>query len=147
MVFLDFEQPLESLYEQLDKIKQVGEEGDIDVAVMVKELETKIKNKRKEIYSNLTGWQKVQLSRHPERPYTIYYIQQMCNIFEIDINHRNDHSKPNSQPIGMIQTLSCRQSPNSSVHFPSSFHKSLDFTFSTFADQSDHSLVFGLYSQ
>mgnify|MGYP002624490939 CR=1 FL=1 len=55
MVFLDFEQPLESLYEQLDKIKQVGEEGDIDVAEMIKELETKIKNKRKEIYNNLTG--------------------------------------------------------------------------------------------
>lgn len=81
MVFLEFEKPLESLYEQLDKIKQVGEEGDIDVSEMTRELENRIKNKRKEIYSNLTGWQKVQLSRHPERPYTLYYIEQMCRKF------------------------------------------------------------------
>ncbi|MCB0566229.1 MAG: acetyl-CoA carboxylase carboxyltransferase subunit alpha [Phaeodactylibacter sp.] len=81
MVFLDFEQPLESLYEQLEKIQQVGEEGDVDVSEMIRELDVKIRNKRKEIYSNLTGWQKVQLSRHPERPYTLYYINQMCRKF------------------------------------------------------------------
>ena len=81
MVFLDFEQPLESLYEQLEKIQQVGEEGDVDVSEMIRELEVKIRNKRKEIYSNLTGWQKVQLSRHPERPYTLFYINQMCRKF------------------------------------------------------------------
>lgn len=81
MVFLDFETPLEKLYEQLEKIQQVGEEGIVDVSSMIKELETKIKNQRKEIYSNLTGWQKVQLSRHPERPYTLYYINQMCRKF------------------------------------------------------------------
>ena len=81
MVFLEFEKPLESLYEQLEKIKQVGKEGGLDVSEMTRELENKIKNKRKEIYSNLTGWQKVQLSRHPERPYTLYYIEQMCRKF------------------------------------------------------------------
>lgn len=81
MVFLDFEKPLESLYEQLDKIKQVGDEGDLDVSPMIQELEDKIKDKRKEIYENLTGWQKVQLSRHPERPYTLFYIEQMCKKF------------------------------------------------------------------
>lgn len=73
MVFLDFEQPLEKLYEQLNKIQQVGQEGELDVEPMIKELETKIKNKRKEIYGNLTGWQKVQLSRHPERLYTLLH--------------------------------------------------------------------------
>lgn len=81
MVFLEFEKPLEKLYEQLDKIKQVGEEGDVDVSETLKDLEVKIKNTRKDIYSNLTGWQRVQLSRHPERPYTLYYIQQMCKKF------------------------------------------------------------------
>ncbi|MEL6865691.1 MAG: acetyl-CoA carboxylase carboxyltransferase subunit alpha [Bacteroidota bacterium] len=81
MVFLDFEKPLESLYEQLEKIRQVGEAGDIDVSDKIKELENKIKTQRKQIYSNLTGWQKVQLSRHPERPYSLYYIQQMCKKF------------------------------------------------------------------
>lgn len=72
---------MEALYEQLEKLQQVGEEGDIDVSEMTKVLETKIRNKRKEIYSSLTGWQKVQLSRHPERPYTLYYINQMCRKF------------------------------------------------------------------
>jgi acetyl-CoA carboxylase carboxyl transferase subunit alpha len=81
MVFLDFEKPLESLFEQLEKIKQVGEEGDLDVTPMIDELEHKIKAKRKEIYDNLTPWQKVQLSRHPERPYTLYYIEQICQKF------------------------------------------------------------------
>jgi len=79
MVFLEFEKPLESLYEQLEKIQQVGEEGDIDVSDKIKELERKINAKRKEIYNHLTGWQRVQLSRHPERPYTLYYIR---NIFK-----------------------------------------------------------------
>ncbi|MEM1327905.1 MAG: acetyl-CoA carboxylase carboxyltransferase subunit alpha [Bacteroidota bacterium] len=81
MVFLEFEQPLENLYEQLDKLKQVGSEGDVDVTTMMGSLNQKIKQKRREIYENLTGWQKVQLSRHPERPYTLYYIEQMCDRF------------------------------------------------------------------
>ena len=81
MVFLEFEKPLESLYEQLDKIVDVGKEGDIDVSDKVKELENKIKAKTKEIYGNLSGWQKVQLSRHPERPYSMHYIEHMCSKF------------------------------------------------------------------
>ena len=81
MVFLEFERPLEKLHEQLQKIKEVGESGDVDVTATIKELETKIKTTKKDIYSNLTGWQKVQLSRHPERPYSLYYIKQMCRKF------------------------------------------------------------------
>ena len=81
MVFLEFEKPLESLYEQLDNLKKVGEKGDIDVSGNIKELENKIKSERKEIYSNLSGWQKVQLSRHPERPYSLFYIRQIFKKF------------------------------------------------------------------
>jgi acetyl-CoA carboxylase carboxyl transferase subunit alpha len=81
MVFLDFEQPLEKLYEQLEKVKQVADEGVVDMSVTIGELEQRIKVARKEIYANLTGWQKVQLSRHPERPYTLYYVEQMCRKF------------------------------------------------------------------
>ena len=81
MVFLEFEQPLEKLFEQLEKFQQIENEGDIDVTDKIKELENKIKNTRKDIYSNLSGWQKVQLSRHPERPYTLYYIKQMTKKF------------------------------------------------------------------
>jgi len=81
MVFLEFEQPLEKLYNQLEKIKQVGEEGDIDMSESIKELEKRIAAEKKDIYSNLSGWQKVQLSRHPERPYTLYYIEELCKKF------------------------------------------------------------------
>ncbi len=81
MVFLDFEQPLESLYEQLETLQKLGAEGDIDITDKVKELESTIKKKKKEIYTELTRWQKVQLSRHPSRPYTLYYINQICKRF------------------------------------------------------------------
>lgn len=81
MVFLEFEQPLESLYDQLEQIKQIEAQGDVDVRAAIRDLESKITQTKKDIYSNLTGWQKVQLSRHPERPYTLYYIQQIFTNF------------------------------------------------------------------
>ena len=103
MVFLEFERPLESLYEQLEKIQEVGKEGVIDVDSMIKELETKIKNTRKEIYNNLTGWQKVQLSRHPERPYTLFYIEQMCRRF-VEL-HGDRHYGDDKAIVGGIGSL------------------------------------------
>ena len=81
MVFLEFEKPLEALYTQLEKLKEVSEQGNLDLSATVKELENKIAEERKNIFSNLTGWQKVQLSRHPERPYTLYYLATICSKF------------------------------------------------------------------
>ena len=81
MIFLEFERPLEKLYEQLEKIQDVAEDSDLDMSETIKELEAKIRTVRKEIYSNLSGWEKVQLSRHPERPYTLYYVEEMCRKF------------------------------------------------------------------
>ncbi len=108
MVFLEFEKPLEKLYDQLEKIKQVGEEGDIDVSDKIKELENKIKSETKEIYSNLTGWQKVQLSRHPERPYTLFYIEQICKKFvELHGDRYFKDDKAIIGGIGKINGQSC----------------------------------------
>jgi acetyl-CoA carboxylase carboxyl transferase subunit alpha len=81
MIFMEFEKPIEALYEQIQKLREIGDQGEVDVTVAVRELEKKIQLKRQEIYSNLNGWQKVQLSRHPERPYTLYYLTQMCSKF------------------------------------------------------------------
>lgn len=81
MVFLDFEQPLESLYGQLETLQKMDSEGDIDVSDKIKELESRIRKKKKEIYSDLSRWQKVQLSRHPSRPYTLFYINHICKKF------------------------------------------------------------------
>ncbi len=77
MVFLDFEKPLERLFEQMEKLEEVSAKGDVDMSDTVKELKGKIKKTQKEIYSNLTPWQKVQLSRHPQRPYSLFYIDRM----------------------------------------------------------------------
>lgn len=79
--FLDFEKPIEDLYEQLDKVKQVGEKSKVDISSTAAEIEEKIKEARKEIFNNLTSWQKVQLSRHPNRPYTMAYINRICDKF------------------------------------------------------------------
>ena len=77
MDYLDFEKPIEELVEKLNQSKKIGEEGDVDVSKTVSELEKKIKSIRGEIYKNLTPWQKVQMSRHPQRPYTMDYINTL----------------------------------------------------------------------
>ncbi|MDF1673608.1 MAG: acetyl-CoA carboxylase carboxyltransferase subunit alpha [Vicingaceae bacterium] len=74
-VYLDFEEPIKELEEQLEKNITLQEEKDVDTSKIVKEIEKKLKDTRKEIYSNLTAWQRVQVSRHPERPYTLSYIK------------------------------------------------------------------------
>ncbi len=89
MQFLDFEKPIEDLTQQLEKIKALAEKNNVDMSASVKELETTIANTRKEIYSNLTPWQRVQLSRHPERPYTLFYINQICDTFTELFGDRN----------------------------------------------------------
>ncbi len=81
MVFLEFERALEELYDKLEKVREVAEDGVVDMSETIQDLETRIKQTRKEIYGSLTGWQRVQLSRHPERPYTLFYIEQMCRKF------------------------------------------------------------------
>lgn len=77
----DFEKPIAELVEQLEKVKQVAEKSKVDVSATIKELEEKIELTRNNLYTNLTGWQKVQISRHPERPYTLQYIETMCEDF------------------------------------------------------------------
>jgi len=77
----DFEKPIAELVEQLEKVKQVAEKSKVDVTATIKELEEKIELTRNNLYTNLSGWQKVQISRHPERPYTLQYIETMCDDF------------------------------------------------------------------
>jgi acetyl-CoA carboxylase carboxyl transferase subunit alpha len=81
MQFLDFEKPVADLYEQLEKLKENGQKSGVDVSATVNEYEQKIIATRQNIYGHLTSWQKVQLSRHPDRPYTLAYIEKMCTNF------------------------------------------------------------------
>ncbi len=82
MVFLDFESPIAKLYEQLESLQEIADKGEVDMTASIKELQEKIDKKRQEIYNNLTPWQSVQLSRHPDRPYTLFYLETICDHFE-----------------------------------------------------------------
>ncbi|MBS1510349.1 MAG: acetyl-CoA carboxylase carboxyltransferase subunit alpha [Bacteroidetes bacterium] len=91
--FLDFEKPVKDLYDQIEIQKASAEKSKIDVSETVAKLEQRITETKKELTANLTPWQKVQLSRHPDRPYTMKYIEKMCtNFIELhgDRNVRDD---------------------------------------------------------
>ena len=80
--FLDFEQPIKEVYEQIEENKKLAAKNTrVDYASIIKQLEDNVLLKRKEITERLTPWQKVQLSRHPDRPYTLEYIDRMCENF------------------------------------------------------------------
>ena len=78
MEYLDFELPIKELHDQLNKCKLIGKESNIDVTETCDQIEKKLKNTKEEIYANLSAWQRVQLSRHPSRPYTLDYIRALC---------------------------------------------------------------------
>jgi acetyl-CoA carboxylase carboxyl transferase subunit alpha len=77
----DFEKPIADLQQQIDKVKQISEKTKVDMSATLNELEAKLETTKETIYSNLTGWQNVQISRHPDRPYTLQYIEMMCDDF------------------------------------------------------------------
>jgi acetyl-CoA carboxylase carboxyl transferase subunit alpha len=79
--YLEFEKPIKDLYDQIDVTKATAEKTKVDMSDFVQKLEANILDKRREITENLTTWQKVQLSRHPDRPYTLKYINKMCTDF------------------------------------------------------------------
>ncbi len=79
MTFLDFEKPIADLVEQKEKLEATAKKSKVDLSKSVQELEEKIREMRVELYSKLTPWQRVQVSRHPERPYTLAYIESITN--------------------------------------------------------------------
>ncbi len=94
MEYLEFELPIKELQEQYEKACQIGEDSEVDVTNTCKQIEKKLKETKKEIYKNLTPWQRVLLSRHPNRPYTMDYLNAMCgdSFLELhgDRNFRDD---------------------------------------------------------
>ena len=94
MNYLDFEQPIKELEDQLIECRDLGDKSDVDVTETCKKIEKKLNSTIKEIYSNLTPWQKVQISRHPDRPYTLDYINAIFGDSFIELhgdrNFRDD---------------------------------------------------------
>ncbi|MCP4457868.1 MAG: acetyl-CoA carboxylase carboxyltransferase subunit alpha [Cytophagales bacterium] len=78
---LEFEKPIHELESKLADMKELAKQSDVDVSDAVKQLEAKIKLLKKETFENLTRWQRVQLSRHPDRPYTLDYIYEITDEF------------------------------------------------------------------
>lgn len=99
MEYLDFELPIKELAEQLDKCTLIGKESDVDVTNTCKQIEKKLQDTKKEIYKNLTPWQRVQLSRHPNRPYTLDYIKAICGESFLEL-HGDRNFKDDKAMIG-----------------------------------------------
>ena len=79
---LEFEKPLLDLEKQLEEIVKSSHDSDLDFSTEIKAIEKKIEQTKRLVYSDLTPWQKVQLSRHPNRPYSLDYIERIFNNFE-----------------------------------------------------------------
>ena len=79
---LEFEKPLLELEKQLDEILQSSQDTDLDFSQEIKAIEKKIELTKREVYSDLTSWQKVQLSRHPNRPFSLDYIERIFSDFQ-----------------------------------------------------------------
>jgi acetyl-CoA carboxylase carboxyl transferase subunit alpha len=92
--YLEFEKPIADLEEQLKKALEIAEIGQVDASQTINDIKKKINETKKEVYANLTPWQRVQVSRHPERPYTLDYITGMTdgNFVELhgDRNVKDD---------------------------------------------------------
>jgi acetyl-CoA carboxylase carboxyl transferase subunit alpha len=79
--FLEFEKPIKDLYDQIEQLKIAQEKTNTDMSDAIASLEDKIVETKKNLTDNLTPWHRVQLSRHPDRPYTLKYIEKMCSEF------------------------------------------------------------------
>jgi acetyl-CoA carboxylase carboxyl transferase subunit alpha len=138
--FLEFEQPIKELYEQIDATKKLAEKNPkIDLSATIKQLEQSILDKRKALTETLSPWQRVQLSRHPDRPYTLKYIHLMCDKFvELhgDRNVKDDKAmvggftELNGQTVMMIgqqkgSNTKARQMRNFGMANPEGYRKAL----------------------
>ncbi len=80
-MLLDFEQPIAELENKLAQMRQIATDSNSDLSEAIQSFEQKILDLKKETFQNLTAWQRVQLSRHPERPYSLDYIENICEEF------------------------------------------------------------------
>lgn len=140
MEYLDFEIPVKDILDQIDKCRSIENESEVDTTDTIKLLEKKLIDTKKRIYSNLSAWQRVQLSRHPNRPYTLDYIRNICGetFLELhgDRNVRDDKAmigglgKINDQSIMFVGTqkgynTKTRQYRNFGMANPEGYRKAL----------------------
>tara|TARA_B100001109_G_scaffold255673_1_gene259924 strand:- start:1520 stop:2479 length:960 start_codon:yes stop_codon:yes gene_type:complete len=102
--YLDFEEPIKEIREQIAQAKELEEKSQVDVSKTHKELEKKLLDVQKKIYSNLTPWQRVQVSRHPDRPYTLSYINAVTNGNFVEL-HGDRNVKDDKAMVGGIGSI------------------------------------------
>lgn len=99
MEFLDFEVPVKEILDQIDKCKSIEDESDVDITKTYNLLQKKLVETKKDIYGNLSAWQRVQLSRHPNRPYALDYIKNICGESFLEL-HGDRNVKDDKAMIG-----------------------------------------------
>ena len=99
MEFLDFEVPVKEILDQIDKCKSIEDESDVDITKTFNLLQKKLVETKKDIYGNLSAWQRVQLSRHPNRPYALDYINNICGDSFLEL-HGDRNVKDDKALIG-----------------------------------------------
>ena len=99
MEYLDFELPIKELNEQYEKACAIGTESNVDVSNTCAQIKKKLDETKKNIYKNLTPWQRVQMSRHPNRPYTLDYIKAICGSSFLEL-HGDRNFKDDKAMIG-----------------------------------------------
>jgi len=104
MQYLEFEKPIEELYNKLVQAKELANLKDVDVSKTILDIEKQIKETQNKIYNNLTAWQKVQLSRHPDRPYSLDYINSLTNGDFVEL-HGDRNIKDDKAMIGGWGTI------------------------------------------
>ena len=102
--YLDFEQPIADLEEQLVKAMEIAEVGQVDASQTINDLKKKINETKKDIYAKLTPWQRVQVSRHPERPYTLDYITGMTDGNFVEL-HGDRNVKDDKAIVGGLGSI------------------------------------------
>jgi len=139
MMLFDFEKPIEELQKQIEKAKETHAKGKVNLSDTIEQLEKKVTDLRKNIYNELNGWQKVQISRHPDRPYTLDYIEGIFKDFiELhgDRNVADDKAmvgglaKLDNQPVMVIghqkgRNTKQRQMRNFGMPNPEGYRKAL----------------------
>ncbi|MEN8138823.1 MAG: acetyl-CoA carboxylase carboxyltransferase subunit alpha [Bacteroidota bacterium] len=99
MEYLDFEQPIKELEDQLEKCIELGKQSEIDVSETCNKIKEKLDHTKKEIYGKLSAWQRVQVSRHPSRPYTLDYITALAGDTFLEL-HGDRNVKDDKAMIG-----------------------------------------------
>ena len=104
MQYLEFEKPIEELNNKLIQARELADLKDVDASKTINDIENQILKAKKEIYNNLSPWQKVQLSRHPDRPYSLDYINALTNGDFLEL-HGDRNVKDDKAMVGGWGTI------------------------------------------